>query len=134
MVVLEIVTAGGLLLWLYVFIIARWRRGFCFLMAYVPFAGAVTLALHLWPPSLLFKDIFLVVPTYVGFIGEWTTKRDLLRGFPRSIIFLMLCLVILTVIQTGNVGMQNLLMAFIGLKVWLFYIPLAFVAYAYVDT
>lgn len=134
MVALQILTAGVVLLWLYIFVIARWRRGFDLLMAYLPFAGAVTLALHLWWPSLLFKDIFFVVPIYVAFIGELVVRRDLLRSFPPSIICLMLCLVALVVLQSANAGVANPLMALIGLKVWLFYIPLTFVAYAYVDS
>jgi hypothetical protein len=134
MIALEIATTGVALLWLYLYIIGRWRRGFELLLAYVPFAGAVTLALHLWEPSLLFKDFFFVLPIYIGFIGEFVAHKDLIRGFPHSIIFLMLCLVVLAVLQIGNTGVTNLMMAFIGLKVWLFYIPLTFVAYAYVGS
>jgi hypothetical protein len=134
MIVFEILTAGALLLWLYLFILVRWRRGFYLLMVYVPFAGAVTLALHLWWLSLLFKDIFFVVPIYIAFIGELAVRSGVLRGFPRPIMLLLACLAALVILQTGNAGVTNPMMAFIGLKVWLFYMPLMFVAYAYVDS
>jgi hypothetical protein len=134
MIVLEILTAGALLLWLYLFIMTSWQRGFYLLLAYLPFAGAVTLALRLWWPSLLFKDIFFVVPTYIGFAGELLVHRDLLSGFPRSIMSLMLILVALVIVHAGGPGVANPMMAFIGVKVWIFYIPLTFVVYAYVDS
>jgi hypothetical protein len=133
MIALEISTAAVLLLWLYVFIVVRWQRGFVLLMAYLPFAGAVTLALHSWTPSLLFKDVFFVVPIYIALLGEIVVHKHLLAGFPRSITFLMFCLAALTLIQATNPGVANAMMALIGLKVWLFYLPLSFVAYAYVD-
>ena len=134
MLALEISTVAVLLLWLYVFIVLRWRRGFYLLMVYLPFAGLVSLLLNLWQPSLLFKDLFFVFPIYIAFAGELVLHKDVIGGFPRTIVYLMLCLAILTVIQTMNVGVANHMMALIGLKVWLFYLPLSLVAYAYADS
>lgn len=134
MIALEILTAAVLLLWLYLFIVVRWQRGFYLLMAYLPFAGAVSLALNLWQPSLLFKDVLFVIPVYAAFFGQAVVHRDSLFRFPRSVAFFMLSLAALTLAQSANPGVANAMMALIGLKVWLFYLPLCFVAYAYVDS
>jgi hypothetical protein len=131
---LEIVASILDVLCLYLVIFGYWRSGFDLLMVYVPFGGAVTLALNLWQPSLLFKDILLILPTYVGFAGELILRKHWLRGFPRSITYLMLCLFALAVLQTENPGVANKMMALIGLKVWLFYVPMAFVTYTYLDS
>jgi hypothetical protein len=131
---LEIVAGGALVFLLYSFIIVRWQRGFYLLIAYTPFAGAVTLALHLWQPSLVFKDVLFVIPIYIGFIAELVVHRDLVKGFPPSIVFLMLGLVLLAAVQSENAGVVNRMMALIGLKVWLFYLPLTFIAHAYLDS
>jgi hypothetical protein len=131
---LEILAGTIDVLCLYLVILRCWRSGFYLLMAYLPFGGAVTVALNLWQPSLLFKDIFLIAPTYVGFVGESMGRKHLLRGFPRSIVYLMVCLAALAILQTGNPGVVNKMMALIGLKVWLFYIPMAFVTYTYLDS
>ena len=101
----------------------RWQRGFYLLMVYLPFAGAITLALQLWQPSLLFKDVFFVIPIYIALFGKALVRKDLLAGFPLSIKFLMLCLGALTLLQQRNAGVANAMMALIGLKVGYFTFP-----------
>ena len=122
------------LLWIYALILARWERGLYWLVAYLPFAGAVSLALHLWSVSLLFKDILFVVPLYLAFFGRVAIHRVSLAHFPPSIAYLMLGLAVMTVLQAGNPAAANALVGLIGLKVWLLYLPLCFVAYAFVDS
>lgn len=134
MIILEILIATELLVWLYAAIIAKWRRGFLLLMLYLPFAGAITLALNLWQPSLLFKDVLFIIPTYIGLAYEALGRKRIARGFPRQIVILALCLAALVLAQTVNAGVANSMMALIGLKIWLFYIPLALAAYAYFDS
>jgi hypothetical protein len=122
------------LLWLYALILARWERGLYWLVAYLPFAGAVSLALHLWQPSLLFKDFFFVIPLYIAFFARIAIHRASLAHFPTSVAFLMLSLALLAILQADNSGVANVMMGIIGIKVWLFYLPLCFVAYAFADS
>jgi hypothetical protein len=132
--ILETLIATVLLVWLYAAIIAQWRLGFLLLMLYLPFAGAVSLALHLWAPSLLFKDVLFITPTYIAFGYQACAHKGIAERFPHSIVVLALCLAVLVVAQMLNPGVANSMMALIGLKIWLLYIPLALVAYAYLDS
>jgi hypothetical protein len=134
MITLEVLLVAILLGWLYALIFARWQRGLYWLVTYLPFAGAVTIALNLWWASLLFKDIFFVIPLYIAFFARFVFVSECLTGFPRRVAYLMLCLLILTIVQARNSGVANPIMALIGLKVWLFYIPICLVAYAFVDS
>lgn len=131
---LEILTAAVALIWIDALILARWRRGLYFLVAYLPFAGAVILATHLWWPSLLFKDFIFVIPLYVAFFSRTMLHRETLAGFPSSIAYLMVCLAALAAVQAGNSHVANMTMALIGIKVWLFYLPICLVAYAFADS
>ena len=112
------------LAWLYWFIGVRWQRGFYGLLIYLPFAGVVTLALYPWPAPLLFKDVLFVVPAYVGFLVALARGPHALRGLPRVPSSLLVALGVLALVQMVNPGVENLLMALIGLKVWTLYLPL----------
>ncbi len=120
------------LAWLYCLIGIRWQRGIYWLMVYLPFAGAVTLALYPSTLPLLFKDLLFVVPAYLAFFVRWGLRRESLRGLPKGPVGLMMALALLVVAQMANPGVENVLMALIGLKVWLFYLPLFFLSYAFV--
>jgi hypothetical protein len=134
MITLQVLLFAILLVWLYALIFARWRRGLYWLITYLPFAGTVTIAMNLWWPSLLLKDILFVIPLYIAFFARFVLAPECLGGFPRRVAYLMLCLLILTLVQARNSGVANPIMALIGLKVWLFYLPLCLVAYAFVDS
>lgn len=134
MQVLELLIATVSLLWLYALILARWERGLYWLIAYMPFAGAVSLALHLWQPSLLFKDFFFVIPLYIAFFARVAIHRVSLAHFPPSVTFLMFSLALLVIVQADNSGVANIMVGIIGIKVWLFYLPLCLVAYAFADS
>ena len=134
MITLQILLVAILLGWLYALIFARWQRGLYWLVTYLPFAGAVTIAMNLWWPSLLLKDVLFVTPLYIAFFARFVLAPECLAGFPRRVAYLMLCLLILTLVQARNSGVANPIMALIGLKVWLFYLPLCLVAYAFVDS
>jgi hypothetical protein len=131
---IEILTGTVLLVCLYVLILTRWERGVYWLVAYMPFAGAVTLALHLWQPSLLFKDIFFVIPLYIAFFARMAIHRVSFASFPPSVACLMLCLAVITILQAGNSAVANVMMGLIGIKVWLLYLPLCVVAYTFADS
>jgi hypothetical protein len=132
--IIETLIAIVALLWLYTLILLRWRRGLYWLVAYLPFAGAVTIAMKLWKPSLLFKDVLFVIPLYIAFFAQLAIHRESLSHFPRLVTYLMLCLTILVIVQADNSRVANTMMALIGIKVWLLYLPLCFVAYAFADS
>ncbi len=131
-------TAAGVLALsvFYLMILARWQRGVYGLLVYLPFGGLVTLALYPWQgPALLnpllYKDWLFVLPAYFGFLAAVVMRRE---RFPspasRLPSRLLLALSVLVIAQTANPGVANLLMALIGAKVWLLYIPLYFLTAA----
>ncbi len=130
-------TAAGVLALsvFYSMILARWQHGVYGLLVYLPFGGVVTLALYPWQgPALLnpllYKDWLFVLPAYFGFLAAVVMGRERfpnLAGLPSK---LLLALNVLVIAQTANPGVANLLMALIGTKVWLFYIPLYFLTAA----
>lgn len=131
---LEALLAVISLIWLYALILARWERGIYWLIAYMPFSGAVSLGLHMWRPSLLFKDFLFVIPLYIAFFARVAVKRISLAAFPSSVAFLMASLALLAIVQVNNAGVVNTMMGLIGIKVWLFYLPLCLVGYALADS
>jgi hypothetical protein len=111
----------------------RWQRGVVMLLGYMPFAGVVTLSLYPSPLPVLFKDIFFVIPAYLFFLSS--QKNGLSKeSIPPSIILAMLALTILVLAQAFNPGVANWMVAAIGIKVWLFYLPLIYLAYAMVKS
>lgn len=130
-------TAAGILAFsiVYLMILARWQRGVYGLLIYLPFAGLVTLAFHPWQgPALLnpllYKDWLFVVPAYLGFLTAVVTRRERFPQLERLPSRLLVVLSVLVIAQTANPGVVNLPMALIGVKVWLFYIPLYFLTAA----
>jgi len=120
---------------LYLIILTRWQHGVYGLLVYLPFAGLVTLALHPWegPPllnPLLYKDWLFVVPAYLGFLTAVVMRRERFPHLERLPLRLLLGLSVLVIAQIANPGVANLTMALIGVKVWLFYIPLYFLTAA----
>jgi flagellar biogenesis protein FliO len=116
-------------------ILARWQRGLYGLSVYLPVAGLVTLALHPWEgPALLnpllYKDWLFVLPAYFGFLAAVVMRRERFPRLPRLPLGLLLALSVLVIAQTANPHVPNLLVALIGTKVWLFYIPLYFLTAA----
>lgn len=120
--------------WLYCFIGFRWQRGFYGLLMYLPFAGVVTLALYPWKATLLFKDLFFLVPAYIGFFTRLAVGQESLSGLPRVPVGLMIALSILALVGLAPAGGGNLQMGLIGLKVWLLYFPLFFLSFVCVET
>ena len=114
-------------------ILRRWQRGVFMLLAYLPFAGVVTLLMYPSPLPTLFKDFFLVIPAYLAFL--LTRKNGVSQGHvPVPIILAMLALAALVLLQSFNPDVANWMVAAIGAKVWLFYLPLLFLAFAMVKS
>jgi len=96
------------------------------MLLYIPFGGVVTLSLYPSPIPTLFADIFFVIPLYIGyFIYRLQARTE--NNIPAVFILLIAALALLAVVQIFNPYLENILVALIGLKVWLFYIPLVFV-------
>ncbi len=109
----------------------RWRLGFYGLLFYLPFAGAVTLTLFPSELPKIFKDLIFVVPLYfVLFAFHLREFRDV--RVPRSVVAAMLMLTVLVLVQMANPNVVSLAVALVGAKVWLLYLPLVFVTYAFI--
>jgi hypothetical protein len=120
------------LLVLYVAIVINWRLGIYGLIVFIPFCGLPTILLYPAPVwTRVLKDIFFVLPAYIGFLrwhvfGQKEGGRFLIPPLP------ICALVLLTVIATLgllNPALANLMVGLIGLRTWLFYIPMVFLGY-----
>lgn len=125
---------GVLLVFIFWFaILKRWQRGVVMLLAYLPFAGVVTLSFYPESYPILFKDFFFVIPAYLAF---WTVGRDKSSPVrvPQAVRFAMLALAVLVLAQSFNPELENLMVAAIGAKIWLFYLPLVYLAFELIRT
>jgi hypothetical protein len=123
---------------LYGAILTHWQWGIYGLLFYLPFSGLPTILLY---PSkgwtTLLKDFLFVIPAYIGFV-VW-----LMKNYPRKYLSfpgagitkkLMFLLSALLGLHLFNPNLVNTLVGLIGLKVWLFYWPLYFLGYYFVDS
>ena len=111
----------------------NWRWSMCALLVYLPFAGIPILTMYPSESPLLYKDFFFVIPAYIGFVATYVFRREPMRfsGLPPWLIGAFGTLVF---VQLFNPNLNNWLVGAIGLKVWLLYIPLYFLAYHLIDT
>ncbi len=112
--------------------IVNWRWSVYGLLLYLPFSGIPVLAAypHTAVPVLL-KDFLFVIPAYVGFL-VYVTNRGVRVPFAGAPLALFLMLAFLVAAQAFNPNLPSRLVGAIGIKVWLFYIPLYFLAYHFV--
>jgi hypothetical protein len=120
-----------LLLGCWIAILPRWRLGLELYLLYMPFAGAVELWLYPAPWSVLVKDFLFAMPAYVGFAmsGELGSS---LAGLPRTFGFIALFFIGLVLVQSLNPAGPGLFATAVGIKVWLFYLPMILLGRAYV--
>ncbi len=107
----------------------RWRWSIYGLLLYIPFSGLPAIATY--PDNtaaVLLKDLVFVIPAYIGFANEQISrrKRTSFDGAPVRLLGLFALLVIL---QALNPALPNRLVGAIGVKVWLFYVPMLFLGY-----
>lgn len=128
------VVLGGLaLIAFWLAIIVRWRLGFIGLLVFLPYAGALSLKLHSLKEMLLLKDFLFVLPAYASFF--FFHRKDLkLAPIPRPVLMAIGFLGLLVVLQSMNPHIDQWLVPAIGIKIWLFYVPLAFLSAAYVNS
>jgi hypothetical protein len=117
-----LVAGGGWLLSL-----IKWRFSFYGLLLYLPFAGMVSLMNGQSAVTLLAKDFVFVIPAYLSFF--LFHPRDMQKArVPGSMLATMAIIAVLVVFQSANPNIPNFLVAAIGVKVWLLYMPLLFLA------
>ena len=117
---------------LFFFIFFNWKKGIYFYILYTPFYGAVALLFYPTILPLLVKDLLFLFPSYLSFILNIFIKKD---GYvPKILFFLFLPLFIIVLIQSFNPNVDNFLVSLIGFKVWLFYIPIAFLSYQIINS
>jgi hypothetical protein len=124
---------------LLMFIMVRWQRGVYGLLLYVPIAGAVTLTLLPWNgPAVfnpvVFKDWLFVGPAYLGFVGAIVMRHEKFPPIGRTLTSLVCAFIALVVIEMAHAGIPNLLVALIGAKAWLSYLPLYVLGLALIRT
>ena len=115
--------------------LANWRIPFQLLLVAVVYTGIP--AVLLYPntgPAALVKDVLFLVPAYVGFAAAWSTRSRRRFTFRRRELFVVGALASIVLVQTLNPAVPNLLVAAIGAKVWLAYIPIAALTVGFVRT
>ena len=114
--------------------IHNWRWSLYGLLFYIPFLGIPILAFYPAKFPILLKDFLFVIPAYMGFfVGGIFRGED--RSFPdRLLLGLMICLGFVVVAQLFNPSLANLLVGVIGVKIWLFYMPLTVLTYHLIDS
>jgi hypothetical protein len=104
--------------------LAAWRRSLVWMLYYLPFSGLLPLLLYpRTGPATLFKDFVFVGPAYVGAIAMWLRRRELF-AVPRLPRVLLGMLTALVLVEAVNPRLARPLIGPIGVKVWLFYLPL----------
>ncbi len=126
----SLVAFGGLLLAaLLMAVMVRWQRGVYGLLLYLPVSGAVTLALLPWHgPAVfnpvVFKDWLFVGPAYLGFAAAIVSRHQKFPKIGRTLASLLCAFFVLVVAEMAHPEVSNALVALIGAKVWLGYLPL----------
>jgi hypothetical protein len=110
----------GAISWL--LILQRWRSGLFMLIGYLPFGGVIVLWSNDNPVMTLAKDLLFVLPLYLSFFLRGVSLQK--ARLPGSITIAVVALVIIVLAQMANPGVSSPLVALVGAKVWLFYVPL----------
>jgi hypothetical protein len=107
----------------------NWRRSIYGLLAYLPFSGIpIIVSYPRTAVAVLMKDALFVIPAYLGFLVNGSSRRGLTTLKSRLPVPLVL-LAILIVAQAFNPLLPNWRVGAIGIKVWLLYVPLWVLGY-----
>ena len=112
----------------------NWRWSVYGLALYIPLSGIPIIALY--PHSqgaVLAKDLLFVLPCYTGFVAEAILRRKRV-AFDGAPAVILISFALLVIVQALNPSTSSFLVKLIGVKVYLFYIPLIFVGYGLVET
>jgi len=109
-------------------ILFRWRLGLMALVVYTPFTGLVVSAFAPSPVGNLVRDFLIIIPLYIAF---FLTRRQADRFVaPLGFLAIVGVLTVLVAIKSTFGTSSGSLVALVGAKIWLFYIPLVFVVSA----
>ena len=111
----------------------NWRFGLLGLLIYLPFAGLISLRSGQSALALLAKDVLFAIPAYIIFFATYPQPFNAVR-FPKIFVAALIALTVLVVAEAANPNVPNFLVAMVGIKVWLFYIPLCFITAAAIKT
>lgn len=121
---------------LYAAFIYRWRWGIYGMIIFFPVSGLVTLFFFpapLW--TRLVKDILFVLPVYAGFFLWGIQNPAKLISVLRDLPILPIALLALLVgIQFFNPALPNRMVGLIGVRTWLFYLPMLGLGYQLVSS
>jgi hypothetical protein len=123
LVLLAIAATAWLVLWSLI-----WRTAFVSLFLMLPVAAipGILLQQQGWPTLL--KDGLFLLPGYVGLTLTLMTRSRAYRWpLPRSLSLLLTCLVVVVGFQAIRLVPTIPLVALIGLRSWLLYVPLVLV-------
>jgi len=124
---------GGLGLLSFAAFVTRWQILLYGLVCYVPVAGILILWSKQDPVFLLAKDILYVLPLLAA---VFLLRPQVLQRAPIApwLTLTVVLLALVVILQCLNPGVVNMPMALIGLKVWLLYIPLAYIVAGSIET
>jgi hypothetical protein len=106
-----------------------WRLSILMLLAYLPVSGLLWIALYPHTgPAVEAKDLLFVGPAYIGFFG-WYLRSGRSFNFPGFPVVPVALLAGLVIAEMFNPLLSSPLVGLVGGKVWLFYIPMAFIGY-----
>ena len=109
--------------------VQSWRLSVVLALAYLPVEGLLWVALYPHTaPAALAKDFLFVIPAYIGFF-YWCMKSKRNFVFPGFPLLAVVLLAGLVIVEIFNPLLDSLLVGLVGAKVWLFYIPMAFLGY-----
>lgn len=111
-------------------ILYRWRLGVYALVVYTPFTGLVVAAFAPSPIGNLVRDFAIIIPLYIAFFLTRRSNDQVVMPF--GFVTILAAFTLLIVLSAGLSETAGTTVALLGAKVWLFYIPLAFVASAFI--
>ncbi len=114
---------------IWIAILGKWERALWMLILFLPFGGGISLMMRPNPFGPLLKDFLFVLPVYAVFVlFHMRELRNARIPNPISLLFVLFAAVVL--LQTFNPGVRDLVAGAVGIKVWLLYIPLAYLVSA----
>src|SRR5665213_3717986 len=110
--------------------LSNWQSGLHLLIAAMMFGGIIAVVAANGAAAILFRDVFIVAPLYVGFAASRSGQAALGR-LPLDLglaLFVVTAYLMISIFNPVDVPALQLA---IGLKVWLFYVPFILVAVSY---
>lgn len=116
----------------------NWRWSIYGLLCYLPVSGIAILAADGTSRgeravAVLAKDFVFVIPAYAGFLWYSVSRRRKF-WFPGAPVVLFGLLALVVVVEAFNPSLPNHLVGLIGIKIWLFYVPLFFLGYYLIES